>query len=842
MARRRSGVWLGFLAVSACLGGLVWNVAAQQRTAESPAAALLPSGSVLYLGIDGGLQHQAAFEKTAAYDAVFGSGLMDGLKKAADRLRAQATEAGADEAALAMGADIAMHVLDHGVSLGVAIEMNAQGPPIAFGVLVLPNASKFLPTIEQSIRAASRGEIDFLTRTRDGRSVTSGMIPDSPGVDFGWWVEGGQHVVFAIGMNGVESALQVATGAAPNITQNKMYQKYTGAQSFEQNAAGFVDVAALRTMFGGMPLPPNRGGRTVTINELLVALGLQNLNAVAMQSGYKDRACWSEVAVEAPGPRTGLLSLLDQPTFTIDSLPKLPPRLLSLTAMSFDGAKTYDTIMGIVKNVTALNDPSDFDDVNQGLAQAERELGFRIRDDLLASLKGVGCLYVDGGGSQSFDAIGAAMAIQDGARLKSSLQKVFDIVSEASRGEVTFEKSTKFNRDLHVMRIRQAPIVAPTLCIDKDWLYVGVMPQAIDSALLRLDGRLPSWTPGEEHLAALAELPKTMTTLSIGDTQTTYRQLLSAAPMLIGLVNTAMAQNTESGFEFPLKPEDLPPAELVAQPLFPNISVSTVDDSGSKGYSRTSLPGLDLGSSAAVTAVGVALLLPAVQQAREAARRAQSNNNLKQIGLALHNYHDTFGFFPAGTVANADLEPEERLSWMYSILPYLDQAPLFNNIRSKESWDSAANTPSIERLIPTYLHPSSPEPTTHEGRGATHYVGLAGIGEDGPTLAATDKGAGFFAYNRATRIAQITDGTSNTVMVAESDGQARPWAEGGPSTIRPLTQQPYINGPDGIGGISQGGANMLFADGSVRFVSEQIDSKVMEALTTIAGGEAVGNF
>jgi prepilin-type processing-associated H-X9-DG protein len=106
----------------------------------------------------------------------------------------------------------------------------------------------------------------------------------------------------------------------------------------------------------------------------------------------------------------------------------------------------------------------------------------------------------------------------------------------------------------------------------------------------------------------------------------------------------------------------------------------------------------------------------------------------------------------------------------------------------------------------------------------------------------TSEKAGVFGYNRATRIQDIRDGTSNTMMITETHKDFGPWSAGGPSTIRSLTTKPYINGPDGIGGPTPGGCNILLADGSVRFVSESVDPKIFEALSTIRGGETVGGF
>ncbi len=138
-----------------------------------------------------------------------------------------------------------------------------------------------------------------------------------------------------------------------------------------------------------------------------------------------------------------------------------------------------------------------------------------------------------------------------------------------------------------------------------------------------------------------------------------------------------------------------------------------MNEDGSSSYTNSSMPGLPIpggdggSASVAVPAVLVALLLPAVQQAREAARRTQSKNNLKQMGLAMHNYHDTFNNFPEGTVPSDTLEPHERLSWMYKILPYLDQAPLYNLMSQLEDEGYASTNLEtyVQTAIPVYNNP-----------------------------------------------------------------------------------------------------------------------------------------
>lgn len=241
-----------------------------------------------------------------------------------------------------------------------------------------------------------------------------------------------------------------------------------------------------------------------------------------------------------------------------------------------------------------------------------------------------------------------------------------------------------------------------------------------------------------------------------------------------------------------------------------------------------------------VGAVLLALLLPAVQQARAAARRTQSKNNLKLIALALHNYADTYQSFPTGTYPNEKLKPEERLSWQAAILPDIEQSNLQQSINFEEAWDDESNRIAAGTRLPVYMNPGHTAASV--GAAETHYVGIAGLGKDAPTLPADSNRAGVFAYNRTTRFSDITDGTSNTMMISEASGQFGSWIAGGSATIRPLTKKPYINGPDGIGGPFTGGCFVGLADGSVRFVSENIDPVIFERLSTMADGQVIGDF
>ncbi|HEY0982004.1 DUF1559 family PulG-like putative transporter [Schlesneria sp.] len=275
----------------------------------------------------------------------------------------------------------------------------------------------------------------------------------------------------------------------------------------------------------------------------------------------------------------------------------------------------------------------------------------------------------------------------------------------------------------------------------------------------------------------------------------------------------------------------------------------------------------------AIIAVLIALLLPAVQQAREAARRTQCSNNLKQIGLAIHNYHDTNTRFPLSSIDTA----HARSGAFASILPYIDQANLYQRYDFSLGNSDPANLIAVSQKITAYLCPSAPfrRPVPISGCDANNrapgtYAVSTGSGDPWGTVAsgAPHNGAIVNAGSGSTSMRDIIDGTSSTFLAGESawnfadylftsgpcNGQVRwgftYWSSPYPLATAFTTRGPFnpksrADDSDRLANFRSehiGVVNMLLCDGSVRYVSENIDHTLLDKLATRAGGETVGEF
>lgn len=279
----------------------------------------------------------------------------------------------------------------------------------------------------------------------------------------------------------------------------------------------------------------------------------------------------------------------------------------------------------------------------------------------------------------------------------------------------------------------------------------------------------------------------------------------------------------------------------------------------------------------AIIAVLIGLLLPAVQKVREAANRIQCGNNLKQLGLALQSYHDANGKFPPGQVQGpypeAGVYGRINNGWAVYILPYIEQRQLFNLYHWNLDAADPANQPVVAHPLKNFWCPSAPEQDRYYSAGVLAANGSKGAcGDYAPTFGvdpvlATGDNRGVLVPNCMTRMADITDGTSNTILLTEDAGRPRLWQAGTAGPDQAVVGGPWAGFKTGItlkgatfDGRGQpgpcalnctndhevysfhtGGANAVFADGHVRFLSAGMSLPTLAALITRAGGEVVSD-
>jgi prepilin-type N-terminal cleavage/methylation domain-containing protein len=281
----------------------------------------------------------------------------------------------------------------------------------------------------------------------------------------------------------------------------------------------------------------------------------------------------------------------------------------------------------------------------------------------------------------------------------------------------------------------------------------------------------------------------------------------------------------------------------------------------------------------AIIAILIGLLVPAVQKVREAAARTQCENNLKQIGLALHNYHDTFKAFPPGRMTTPKIH-----GWLALILPYIELGNVFKMINFNKNWDGAGNDSATQSAaVPNqyqpavYLCPSAPGGRTGSNfRGVTDYSAASQLHRPNPFYVGTYRPSippsdpnwiGVLGNNGAKRkVTDIHDGSSNTLVVAECAGRNQHWQMGAqqgtlgetgawanPGNVLTITgfdpatkAQPgpvAVNGDNSqnVYSFHTGGAFGLFGDGSVRFLTASTSIDTLYSLVTRSGGEVVPN-
>lgn len=563
--------------------------------------------------------------------------------------------------------------------------------------------------------------------------------------------------------------------------------------------------------------------------NMVKSLGLSNLESVVNVTGMTESGIASRTWLHIDGKPTGLFAMLGAEPIQAADLEVVPADATIALAAKVDASKLFEQFLSLIDTI----EPRSAGRRRQELAGISEEIGFSIENDLIGSLGDTWNIYQSPSeGGPLFTNWTGVVSVKNPARLRAVSQTIVKsarIVEQqmmARQGRrprtVGLRTMTVGGHSIHFMNsIGEEIPFAPAWCITDTHLVVSLFPQGVAAFLNR--------KPGTDNLSSLphiqqalkADVPPTKLVHidSAKVCRTTY-------PLVLMGANVLFSELQREGVDINISV--MPDGESIARHLQPAMTTVTSHDDGIEVVSTRTLPiSVGVGSTLlpAFFVAGVSNsrmtrfgqpsspgLLDVLSPKR--AQRNMATNNLKQIGLAMHNFHDVHNRFPAASTKDGDGKP--LLSWRVQLLPFLEEAPLFQEFHMDEPWDSPHNKALIPRMPKSLLAPGS-----KAGEGKTNYIGLRHKN-------------GIFHSEDGTRLRDITDGTSNTIMAVEADDDhAVIWTK--PDDLEFDEKKPHT----GLGGLRTAGFLTVFCDGAVQFIPSTIDAQTLVRLVLRNDGQPV---
>ncbi len=618
-----------------------------------------------------------------------------------------------------------------------------------------------------------------------------------------YWGFKDTYFMLGVGDGSVEGILERAATPVPS-----WLSKIRGESDIERPATfTYANLKSLITMSAMAGGPETQ--------DIVQALGLNAISDYTSVSGLDKDGFVSRTRIETQGRVTGILEMLRSDGLRVEDVAMIPDDVYVAGVMRLDAGRLFDGWLKIIGEI----DPDSTEGLDAWIGQMEQGLGVSIRDDVFNSLGDVWSIYTSPGSGGLLTGWTITVSLENARRVQELHGRLLGFAQGLMmQGNGAMRVRTfQFNdHDVFTLDIpEQGFFLAPSWCITDRHLVLAMMPQTIKAHLAR--------TAEDESIADRPEVASlfsgdtTPSAFAFQDTRVLFETLYPLVQVGIQAVSSQMRRE---GYE--LDTSILPSIASISPHLRPTVSAVFMRENGIESLTRQSLPGSNVGT---FTPVSIALLLPAVQSAREAARRSQGMNNLKQIGLAMHNYHDVTKAFPPS--ANVDEDGLPLLSWRVHILPFIEEQRLYEQFHLDEPWDSEHNRKLIAQMPTVYRSPNSvAEP------GKTVYLGNAG--KNGIFKLPGEDQRGKSKWPSGTQMREIRDGTSNTIMAVEAaDSAAVIWTK--PSDFEPDGDDPL----KGLIGLHPGGFLAGLCDGSVRFIDMNIDKKSLQGMLTRDGGEIV---
>jgi len=616
-------------------------------------------------------------------------------------------------------------------------------------------------------------------------------IPTPPGAPQVVWGVQGSYVFLAVGEG--EAAALAKRLANPGTPPAWLTEAIVEAEVPRIGSMLYVNIeGALKKSEPLLGLIPP--GLPVDPVKVIEALGVRHLKHVAVVSGLNEETAVSKLIVRHDGQAVGLLAMLQGEPLAAADFGKIPADADVAMVTRFDLQAVYERLTAIVGEI----EPRAIEEFDRARKAAEEQLGFSVQDDVLAGLGSRMVIYNSASeGGLFVTGLCASISVRDASRVEKVIEKIRRLAESEQnpeRPEFAVRQSEVDGKTLHYIQFLREPIpFAPAWCVTESELVVGITPQMVKAHISR-NGEGAEFlkkTGLDKHVAR-----GDVTGVSYLDPKLMYQVLYTYANL--GVCAGASALEKELGIRADLT--KFPSYGVISRHMRPTIGVSRATKEAWIGESYATGPTVGVGT---IGALGVAMLVPAVEQVQSSARANASRNNLRQIGLAALLRTQATEKPLARAITDADGKP--LLSWRVAILPYVDQQGLYERFKLDEPWDSPHNLP-LSRTIPAiYVHPSSPYLA---GEGKTLYQIPHGDGAlyekiDGPDDAFFDRAPG---------------GRAGTVLFVEATpANAVVWSKPDDLPIDEGSVRFQLN-------YDRNGTNVLFADQHVEAVQIYAES------------------
>ncbi len=548
--------------------------------------------------------------------------------------------------------------------------------------------------------------------------------------------------------------------------------------------------------------------------SIMDEFGIGNLLGFQTVSGIDGKQFVTKQRFHFDGEMTGVMALIGKEPVTADDFKPVPADALAAVVLRADPLAIFDRFMDALTSFGGI--------VGGGPEDAFDGFDYDLRDDLLASLAGNAQLVVLAGSGNSAPDIRLTVGIKDRAKAATVEEAILDQLKDEldnDRGAELVTHEFKGSK-IHGIAATEESADGPP-----NWR--GVYWCLTDSHFILSNSRTPIQSFLDQPIAAtnLATRPELAAVLKKQPFAVVFADTPQAIELAYAALPTLQKMVRELGDGEPLDFDwsSLPPATDVLGHIEPTVAAVYRKSNGFYSETSQTFPGLNLLAGSVISARAVA---PAAKRLRSSANRSRSTNNMRQMMIGLHSFHNDWKAFPAAYSVDQNGKP--LLSWRVHILPYLDEADLYKQFNLDEPWDSDHNKKLIAKMPQIYgsVHEQAED-------GKTVYLTIR---TKGAVFAAPEGNNGDAAIRnpRGTRLRDIRDGTSNTVLMIEVAGKdAVIWSKPDDLTIDPKNPRQAISTPYGDR-VAAG-----FADGSVRMLRLKLESETWLRLFQISDGNII---